>query len=135
VALDFSGREEKLLAESLRFAEKERTEVVLLHVAESPAARTLGAEAQDSEMQRDEARLQALAGIMEQAGIPTEWRLGAGDPVAELARMINDLNVDMVIVGSHGHAGVSDLIHGTTISNLRHRVQASILIVPLYDEE
>ncbi|MFN2131441.1 MAG: Nramp family divalent metal transporter [Anaerolineae bacterium] len=134
IALDFAGKEERLLAESLRFVDKERAQVVLLHVAESPAARTLGAEAEDSEMQSDGARLEALASTMRQRGIPTEWRLGAGDPVTELARMIGESNVDVVIMGSHGHAGVSDLIHGTTISNLRHRIQASMLIVPLYEE-
>jgi manganese transport protein len=146
VALDFAGKEEKLLAESLRFVTSvvsnrvvsnrgNTTQLVLLHVAESPAARTLGAEAEDSEMQSDEARLEALADTMQQRGIPTEWRLGAGNPADELARMINELDADMVIVGAHGHAGVSDLIHGTTISNLRHRIQAAVLIVPLYDEE
>jgi manganese transport protein len=41
------------------------------------------------------------------------------------------MQVDMVIVGSHGHAGVSDLIHGTVINELRHQIRASLLIIPL----
>jgi manganese transport protein len=57
--------------------------------------------------------------------------LGAGEPVKQLAKMINDQNVEMVIVGSHGHTGVSDLIHGTVISDLRHHIRAKLLIVPL----
>jgi manganese transport protein len=131
VALDFSGKEERLLAESLRFVKKGKTELVLLHVVESPVARTLGTQGEDLETQVDEKRLQHLAGIMQKAGIRTDWRLGAGNPVSELARMVNDLKADAVVVGGHGHAGVSDLIHGTVISNLRHHIQASLLIVPM----
>ena len=48
-----------------------------------------------------------------------------------IALTINALNVEMVIVGSHGHTGVSDLIHGTVISDLRHHIHAKLLIVPL----
>ncbi|HSJ89191.1 MAG TPA: universal stress protein, partial [Anaerolineales bacterium] len=72
-----------------------------------------------------------LAEMMKRSGISTDWRLGAGEPASELANMINALNAEMVILGSHGHSGVSDLIHGTVISNLRHRVKASVMIVPL----
>jgi manganese transport protein len=131
VALDFSGKEEKLLAESLRFVKKGKTELVLLHVVESPVARTLGNEGEDLEMGVDRKRLEQLAGVMQKAGIPTEWRLGAGNPVTELARMINEMNVEAVVLGGHGHSGVSDLIHGTVISNLRHHVRASLLVIPM----
>ena len=130
VALDFSGNEEKLLAESLRFIDKTQTQLVLLHVVESPVARTLGAEGEDLESQTDRRRLEQLTDMMNKTGVSTAWRLGAGDPVTELAAMINELKVDMVMVGSHGHTGVSDLIYGTVINNLRHHIQASVMIVP-----
>jgi manganese transport protein len=131
IALDFSGNEEKLLAESLRFIDKANTQVTLLHVVESPVARSLGSEAEDLETFTDANRLEKLAERMKQSGISTDWQLGAGEPSAELANMINALNAEMVILGSHGHTGVSDLIHGTVISNLRHRVKANVMIVPL----
>jgi hypothetical protein len=41
----------------------------------------------------------------------------------------------MVILGEHGHAGVSDLIHGTVINELRHQIQASLLIIPLATQQ
>jgi manganese transport protein len=130
VALDFSGNEEKLLKESLRFVDKNRTKLVLLHVVESPVARTLGTVGQDREMLKDQERLEKLSAMMNEAGISTDWQLGAGDPASELAKMINKLESDAVIVGSHGHSGVSDLIHGTVISNLRHKIHVNMMIVP-----
>jgi len=131
VALDFSGNDEKLLQESLRFIDKTQTQVMLLHVVESPVARTVGAESEDLETLSDRERLEKLVELMKNAGISTESRLASGDPVAGLATMINELKSEIVIVGSHGHTGVSDLIHGTVISNLRHHVKASVMIIPI----
>ncbi len=131
VALDFSGNEKKLLEESLRFIDKNKTEVWLLHVEESPVARTLGVEAEDRETETDQQRLDELSAVMKKAGIATQSRLGAGEPVSQLAKMINELKVELVIVGSHGHSGVSDLIHGAVINNLRHHVQANVMIIPI----
>lgn len=134
IALDFSGKDERLLNESLRFLHEGETRLVLLHVVESPVARALGAEGEDYEIQSDRAYLETLAGYMQAAGFETDVQLGTGDPVSELTRMINELQVDMVILGSHGHAGVSDLLHGTVINNLRHQIKASLLIIPLGED-
>ena len=134
IALDFSGSDEKLLNESLRFLHEGESRLVLLHVVESPVARALGAEGEDYETQSDRNRLETLAGFMRKAGYETDVQLGTGDPVSELARMINELKVDMVIVGGHGHTGVSDLIHGMVINNLRHQIKASLLVIPLGNE-
>jgi manganese transport protein len=131
IALDFSGNDEKLLAESLRFIDKAKTRVVLLHVVESPVARTLGAESEDLETLSDREHLEKLAETLRKAGVSTQWRLASGDPVSGLAKMINELNTEIVIVGSHGHSGVSDLLHGSVINDLRHHVKASVMIVPL----
>jgi manganese transport protein len=131
IALDFSGNDEKLLTESLRFLHQGETSLALLHVVESPVARALGKEGEDSEIQADKTHLENLAEFMQEAGFETEVQLGMGDPVPELARMIKEIKADMVIVGEHGHTGVSDLIHGTVINELRHQVQASLLIIPI----
>ncbi|RMF89248.1 MAG: universal stress protein, partial [Nitrospinota bacterium] len=96
-----------------------------------PMARAVGREAADREMQADRQRLENLVRMLREMGIEAEWHLGAGDPAPELARMVNDLRADLVILGSHGHSGVSDLVHGTTIEGLRHRVWASVLVVRL----
>lgn len=131
VALDFSGNEKKLLAESLRFIDKSKTHVTLLHVVESPVARQLGTEGEDMETFADQEHLRKLVDTLKSTGITADWRLGAGEPASQLATMINDINADMVVLGSHGHSGVSDLLHGTVINNLRHRIKASVMIIPL----
>lgn len=133
VALDFSGKDEKLLTESLRFIHKAKTRLTLLHVVESPVARRLGAEGEDSETLADRERLEKLTEMMKENKIKTEWQIGSGEPGKELAKMINESNIEMIVVGGHGHTGVSDLIHGTVISDLRHHIKASVMIVPIHD--
>lgn len=131
IALDFSGGEQILLSESLRFIQKGQTQVFLLHVVESPVARALGEEGEDLEMQTDQAQLEKLVATLQTANIRSEWRLGVGDPVSELTRMINELEVDLVLAGGHGHAGVSDLLHGTVIDHLRHTIHARVFVIPI----
>jgi len=132
VALDFGGGEERLLAVALRMAQPtDDAQVFLLHVVESPAARALGEQAADREVRADKRQLAQLATMLNERHVATAWALGAGDPAGELARMVNQLEAQLVIAGSHGHAGVSDLVYGTTIDRLRHRIRASLFVVPL----
>ena len=131
VALDFSGGEQQLLAEALRLATAPKARVFLLHVIESPAARMLGEDVADRETRDDRAYLEALTQELTQANVQADYRLGTGDPAAELGKMVNELEADLVIMGGHGHVGVSDLLHGTTVSQLRHIVHASVLVIPL----
>ncbi|MFI5323669.1 MAG: Nramp family divalent metal transporter [Thermodesulfobacteriota bacterium] len=131
VAIDFSSGSLRLLAEAQRMAQSSGAKVFLLHVVESPAALVMGQEAADQETLSDELRLELLALKLRDAGFDAEWRLGTGNPASELARIINDIDIDLVILGGHGHSGISDIIHGTTVDSLRHQISASILVVPL----
>ncbi len=131
IALDFSGSEERLLSEAVRISDQQRAQLFLLHVTESPAARILGRNAADQEIRTDRQKLEDWARILTDMEFPAEVRLGAGDPAPELAKIINEVGADLVIMGGHGHTGVSDLVYGTTINGVRHRVQASVLVVPL----
>jgi manganese transport protein len=131
VAVDFSGGEERLLSEALRVASLDHPYFYLLHVVESPAARTFGEQARDREVHDDREQLAYLATRLKELGLDVEWSLGAGDPASELARMAQELDVDLIIVGGHGHSGMSDLVHGTTVDKLRHLTRASVLVVPV----
>jgi manganese transport protein len=131
VAIDFSSGSMRLLAEAERMAQISGAKVFLLHVVESPAALVMGQDAADQETLSDELQLEQLAWRLRDAGVDAEWRLGTGNPISELARIINSLDIDLVILGGHGHSGISDIIHGTTVDSLRHQISASVLVIPL----
>ena len=131
IAMDFSGREERLLAEALRLVGTARPAIALFHVVESPAAQHLGGLAQDEETAADAARLEAFAEQLRGHGFTVETGLGMGHPVRELSRMAEGFGADLLILGGHGHRWLRDLVLGTTADQLRHRVRAAVLVVPL----
>jgi manganese transport protein len=131
LALDFTGREVRLIEAALRFMAPAKPVLKLLHVVESPSARAFGRDAADLEMSNDQSRLDAYAEALRKLGYEVETALGAGDPARELARLANDYGAELVILGGHGHRGLSDMIYGTTVEALRHRTGASVLVIPL----
>jgi manganese transport protein len=131
IALDFSGREVRLIEGALRFLTSSRPVLALFHVVESASARAFGSEAADQEMVADQERLEAYAGALRKLGFEVETRLGTGDPARELARLANAFEAELVILGGHGHRGFSDMIYGTTVEALRHRAHGSVLVIPL----
>jgi len=107
-----------------------RTRLVLLHVVESAAGRYLGPETSDLESREDQATLDRIAEEFRSRGVPTEVRLGFGNPAPELARLVNESGAELLITGSHGHRLLQDLVYGATASSLRHRVRIPVLTVP-----
>jgi manganese transport protein len=131
IALDFSGREVRLIEGALRFLASASPALALFHVVESASARAFGQEAQDREMSADQARLEAYAKALRALGFEVRTGLGAGDPARELARLANEFEAELVILGGHGHRGFSDMIYGTTVEALRHHARGSVLVIPL----
>lgn len=91
---------------------------------ESLAARAADQHVADSEDARD-AGLGAAADLT--------CLLGMGPPVPEIARLANQVGAALLVMGSHGHTGLANVVHGTTTEGVRHRVRANVLTVKLDD--
>ena len=137
MAVDFSKADGKVLSQAVSLARAGGwgARARLLHVVESGGARLMGEELADSEARADQARLELYVAELAEHGIEADYDLGFGEPPAELARMVESYGPDLVVLGSHGHAGVSDIVHGTTVERLRHHVHVPVLVVPTQDEE
>ncbi len=105
-------------------------EVVLLHVVESAAGRFLGRDTLDREAREDQTALDDLATELQAAGFSASGCLGFGDVKSELARLVEEIDADLLITGSHGHRLLEDLVHGSTTSGLRHLVRCPVLTLP-----
>jgi len=105
-------------------------ELVFVHVAESAASRWLGEQSHDSESREDLVTLETLAREFGDKGTRASVRLGHGDPAREIARIVREERADLVVTGSHGHSGLSDVVFGATVSRVRHLVDCPILTVP-----
>jgi manganese transport protein len=104
--------------------------VLLLHVVESGAARLMGDEMQDNEARADQQRLELYRNELGELGVDASYDLGFGDPADALAALVSGHKPDLLVLGSHGHRGVGDFVHGTTVERLRHRIRVPVLVVP-----
>ncbi|MFM8559504.1 MAG: universal stress protein, partial [bacterium] len=130
VALELHNADDNLMQFQLRPRLQPEVELVLVHVAESAASRWLGERSLDSESREDRATLESLAREFTDLGLRTSVRLGHGDPAREIARIVAEERADLLVTGSHGHSGLSDMVHGATVSAVRHLVTCPVLTVP-----
>ena len=54
---------------------------------------------------------------------------GAGNPAAAIIQHIESDKFAMVVMGTHGHTGLKDILFGTTVDKLRHKISIPLLIV------
>ena len=130
VALDFTERDEKIIAYALSQGQPD-TIYTLIHIVESAAAKLLGSSTADLETQEDADRLNQYAEQLKENGINAIPKLGFKNRVDEIVRLVKESNADMLVIGSHGHSGLKDYWHGETINTVRHEVKVPVLIVNL----
>jgi manganese transport protein len=129
LALELGAADQAVIDHVRTMALPADAEVLLLHVAESAASRYLGPESSDKESREDQAALELLAAGLRARGLKTSMLLGHGEVKSELARMVNQAGVDLLITGAHGHRWLGDLFFGATVSTLRHMVRCPVLSV------
>jgi len=132
VAVDFSRADKAVLsyAVTLARAANRGARVFLFHVVESGGARVMGGELSDSEARGDQERLELYSRELAEHGVEAKYDLGFGEPAAELARLVEHHRPDVIVLGSHGHRAMGDLVHGTSVERLRHQVKIPVMVIP-----
>ncbi len=128
-ALDFGPTDGEVLSRAAALAASARCPLLLLHCVESAGARALGGEAGDKESEEDRNRLKRYAVTLGKYDVEVETELGFGHPVRVIPEIIARHGVELLVVGAHGHKGFSDWFYGSTIDELRHRLNISVLVV------
>jgi len=68
---------------------------------------------------------------LEKESFVTHTVIGGGEPENEIARICKSEKIDLLIVGSHGHKIMKDIIYGSTVNEVRHRVRVPVLAIPV----
>ncbi|MFZ4477668.1 MAG: universal stress protein, partial [Saprospiraceae bacterium] len=55
--------------------------------------------------------------------------IGYGAAKKAIPGLVNESGSDLLVMGSHGHKALKDLILGTTVGAVRHAVKIPVLIV------
>ena len=128
VALDFTSNDHKLLEAAVAQPGYSKT-FLLIHIVESPGSHLHGNQTADHETEQDRIRLDEIVREMTKRGYQAEGILGFKDRSKEIARILHEHEADLLIIGSHGHKGLKDVLFGTTINKVRHLVQVPIFVV------
>jgi manganese transport protein len=130
IALDFSPKDEKLLAFAIGQGGSE-SNYILIHVVESASARMLGKQSDDLETRTDQERLNSYQHSLEKNNCHSITRLGYINRTKEIVRIVKEEGADMLVIGAHGHTGLKDFIYGETVNTVRHELKIPVLIVNL----
>jgi manganese transport protein len=110
-------------------AQQYKAEIVLFHVVEGVAVQLFGKEANDLEARTDQAFIHQIASQLSGHGLTVKPVLGYGRVAEELVRLSELHNVDLLVMGGHRHRAIGDLVFGTTITKVRHRLKVPILVI------
>lgn len=130
VPLDHSDRDSTALAHASALARQHGSRLVLLHAEEGVTSRVYGDISETAEVEEGSLYLTRLTQRLAEQHIPTEVRVFHQEtPRRAIILAAKDLQPDLIIMAAHGHAGLSDIIFGSTINAVRHEVSCPVLIV------
>ena len=118
-----------IVSRALSLAKSEGALLTLIHVADSAPAQVYNKDVYDEHTREDEQYLLQIAAEVSASGVAVEIALPHGDPSKELIDYAVTHRVDMLVMGSHGHRLIGDLIWGQTVDPVRHRVGIPVLVV------
>lgn len=128
VAVDFSHADEIALNSAFELGGLE-AKYTLIHIVETVGAMMYGEKIDDHETLIDEKLLEEYKVLLESRGLKVATLLGFGKPTVVLPQFINRGHYDLLVMGTHGHTGFKDLVFGTTVNKLRHKITIPLLIV------
>lgn len=131
VALENSHFDKTLLAHIAQLAPLHKSEVLLVHVADGFAARNYEQLqlAESQEMKDDRNYLENSAQTLRDRGLVVGTFLALGDPPSGILKTAVEHNCDLIAMTTHGHRLIADIIHGSTINEVRHKAEMPLLLV------
>ena len=127
ISVDFSKNDRNTLRHALIQGGKD-AEYHLIHIVETAGARFHGEKVLDHETQSDTDNLQKYKLNLEELGYKITIAIGYGTAAKAISAIVKERELDLLVMGAHGHSGISDLIFGTTVEKVRHNVQIPVLI-------
>ncbi len=130
VPLDHSDADHEALGNALALARMHQARIILLHVEEGVTSQMFGSLSSTAEIAEGQDYLANIVASLRRQNVNVDVVVRHGNsPAKEIAAAAHDLQPDLVIMASHGHRGLKDLIFGTTINAVRHHVKVPLLIV------
>ena len=128
ITLDFSDNDKASIQHALAVGGI-NAEYLLIHIVESVAATRYGGEVMDNESLEDLYNINEYKKNLVELGYKAETILGYGRRAKNIAEISKEHNIELLVMGAHGHAALKDFIFGSTVDAVRHLVSIPVLVV------
>jgi len=147
VPTDGSEAAQNAVEQAVDLAERYDATVHALYVVDVDATNlTLGTEQVDrirqgriDEMPEVQAEADEATGQVADAaaarGVPVEEHVTAGSPSRAIRNFVEDHDIDLVVMGSHGRSGLSRVVLGSVAEKVLRRTRVPVLVVDLHGDE
>lgn len=140
VAVDLSPASEKVVKTAGNVAKLTGAKVYVLHIAE-PEPDFVGYDAGPEvvrtqvagELRREHRDVQALAKQLRDDGVDATALLIRGPTVETTLKEADSLEAELIVVGTHGHGAVYDVLIGSYSAGIIRRSELPVLVVPIRD--
>jgi nucleotide-binding universal stress UspA family protein len=137
VGIDFADSTPKIANKVEELSKALSAKVWLLHVAEpepdfvgyKPGPQCVRDDVARA-FQREHRQIQDIADRLRKVGIDTTALLAQGATVETIIGEASKLNVDMIVVGSHGRGAMYQLIMGSVSEGVIHKSERPTLVIP-----
>ena len=140
VPVDFSDVTDRVVASAEQMARAFGAKVWLMHcVGEYPAFAAMGEipvfiptpdTALPGTYPDQYRKLAALTSSLRDKGVDAELLFVSGTAVEEILAVADEHQIDLVVMGSHGHGALYGLLVGTVTEGVLHQAGCPMLIVP-----
>lgn len=79
--------------------------------------------------------LERIAERIEKQGLSAQIEVEAGDPAEVITRRARELNVDIVVMSTHGRSGLGRLLFGSVTQKVLGSTVTPVLVVPNVQKE
>lgn len=143
LALDGSRFAERALEPALQMALRFESQVTFLRVAATaPQPMVMGpginlaqlelqGRTAELEMTESEAYLDSIRGQWSGVGIPVHTEVTRGDPAEMIVDTASAVNADLIVMTTHGRAGLSRWINGSVAEGVLRSSPIPVLLIPV----
>ncbi|MXR22298.1 universal stress protein [Halobacterium bonnevillei] len=75
-----------------------------------------------------------VADVASERGIAVEEHVTAGSPARAIRKFVEDNDVDLVVMGSHGRSGLSRVVLGSVAEKVLRRTRLPVLVVDVHGD-
>ncbi len=139
VAVDLSESTQIIVKKAKEIAKPLSAKVWILHnvepdpdVLEFKADPQTAREALAKNFHREHRQIQKIAKQLRKTGLKTTALLVHGATVDTILKEASKLDVDMIVVGSHGRGAMYQVLLGSVSEGILHKSRCPILVVPTH---